>query len=349
MPLPENTNPKPALPAVERCRLIFEGRTDSRLPREVPLERLRRLLKDDPEIFERRMARMPLVLLPDCDSATARGYQRLLAQKGILCRIVQPAVGRPEDPLPPPTMGGETPESALRDEDRLAPPEIPSDRTPLRPTRFQRGLLSVFNLGVALCFNPRGLIGRVESAAPYRVTLILAAAVGLVQAGGAVLAEHPAGTPAILLSVLALLIVAPALGILFVYVRGFLLHAAGRLLKGRASPRELRVALAWSEIPLLLGGLIPLLQVAMGRLGGAVPFQAADPGLPGLLSQAGFGILQASLGFWALSLLLYTIAEIQGFSLSRSFANIVLAAAVVLGPLAVIGGVLIRSGLVPFG
>jgi hypothetical protein len=87
----------------------------------------------------------------------------------------------------------------------------------------------------------------------------------------------------------------------------------------------------------------------MGRLGGAVPFQASDPGLPGLLSGAGFGLLQVSLGFWALSLLLHTIAEIQGFSLSRSFANIVLAAAVVLGPLAVMGGVLIRSGLIPFG
>ncbi len=348
MPLPENTNPRPVRPAAERCRLIFEGRTDPRLPREVSLERLRRLLKDAPEIFERRMARMPLVLLPDCDCATARGYQRLLAQKGILCRIVQPEAGRPE-PLPSPTMQGEAPEPPPMEDDGHAPPEIPSDRTAHRPGGFQRGLLPIFNLGVALCFNPRGLIGRVESAAPYRATLILAAGVGLVQAGGAVLAEHPAGAAAILLTVLALLIVAPALGILLVYVRGFLLHAAGRLLKGRASPRQLRVALAWSEIPLLLGGLIALLQFAMGRLGGAVPFQASDPGLPGLLSGAGFGLLQVSLGFWALSLLLHTIAEIQGFSLSRSFANIVLAAAVVLGPLAVMGGVLIRSGLIPFG
>ena len=331
-----STPPMAVRPPTARCRLIFEGQTDPRLPREIVLERLRRLLKDAPEVFERRMARLPLVLLPDSDSTTARRYQRLLAQKGVLCRIVTLDAGRIEA-RPAPATG----------EGTVAPPDVPWGRTTEQRPGFKNDLRPIINLGAALCFNPRGVIGRVESGIPYGATLILAAGVGLVQGGAAVLAEHPAGTAAMLLTVLAILTVAPALGILFVYVRGLLLHAAGRLLKGRATPRELRVALAWSEIPLLLGGLIALLQFAMGHLGGAVLVRTADPGLPVLLSRAGFGVLQAALGFWALTLLLYTLAEIQGFSLYRAFANIVLAAAVVLGPLAVLGGVLIGTGLVP--
>jgi hypothetical protein len=85
----------------------------------------------------------------------------------------------------------------------------------------------------------------------------------------------------------------------------------------------------------------------MGHWGGFAPARTTDPGLPLVLNRAGFGLLQAALGFWALGLLLHTIAEIQGFSLYRSLANIVLAAVVVLGPLAIIGGVLIGTGLWP--
>ena len=339
---PQKADPLPGRSPAERCRLIFEGQTDPRFPREIVLERLRRLLKDSPEAFARRMARMPLTLLSDTDPGTARGYQRLLAQKGVLCRIAMREPDRGAT-LPLPKS-----KAAATDRERMvvgeqAPAEIPLNK----PQRHKTGLRPLFRLGIALCFNPRGVIGRVLSSAPYRATLILAAGVGLVEIGGAMLTEHLGDVVALLLTFLAMLILAPALGIVFVYVRGFLLHAAGRLLKGRASPRELRVALAWSEIPLLLGGLLALLQFGMGHWGGFAPAHTTDPGLPLVLNRAGFGLLQAALGFWALGLLLHTIAEIQGFSLYRSLANIVLAAVVVLGPLAIIGGVLIGTGLWP--
>ncbi len=341
-----STPPMTVRPPAARCRLVFEGLTDPRLPREIVLERLRRLLKDAPDVFERRLARLPLVLLPDSDSTTARRYQRLLAQKGVLCRIVTLDAGQTGARPAPATGEGSVASLAIAG-DGQALLDVPLGRITARRPGFKNDVRPIINLGAALCFNPRGVIGRVESGVPYGAALILAAGVGLMQGSTAVLAEHPAGAAAMLLTVLAILTIAPALGILFVYVRGFLLHAAGRLLKGRATPRELRVALAWSEIPLLLGGLIALLQFVMGRLGGAALVRTADPGLPVLLSRAGFGVLQAALGFWALTLLLHTLAEIQGFSLYRAFANIVLAATVVLVPLAVLGGALIGAGLVP--
>jgi len=92
-----------------------------------------------------------------------------------------------------------------------------------------------------------------------------------------------------------------------------------------------------------------LLQAVMGGLGIAVAGGAMDHSLPLLLSQAGFGLLHAVLGLWAFSLLLHTVAEIQGFSMGRSFASIVLAAAMVVIPIVIVGGLLIGPGILHLG
>jgi len=289
------------------------------------------------------MARKRLVLLKAAVPARAREYQRLLARRGILCRIEHRDAVQTEI-LPPPPMRGETTEPLSVEKDEQALPLPPENGDKIQT----RNLGPILSLGAALCFNPCGVIGRVLSTVPYRATLILAGIIGMVEAGGAMLPEHAGGAIGALLILLAVLVVAPVLGILFVYFRAALLHIAGRLLKGRASPSELRVALAWSEIPLLMGVVLALLQIAAERFAGSAPPYTTDPGLPVVLSRAGFGLLKAALGIWALSLLMHTVAELQGFSLYRSLANIVLAAAIAMGPLAVLGGVLMGTGLLPF-
>lgn len=325
-----------------RCRLVFDGDTDPRLPRDVALERLRRLLKATPDAFERRLTQLPMILLSDKDPVTARGYQRLLAQKGIVCRIERQMDGRGENQPAPLKIKAGT-------DRRPVFPHVGDPAAEAKPPRQPvSGLVRLVNLGADLCVNPRGVIGRVLSTAPYRATLALAAGVGLVQAGGALTNELRADVLTALATLLAIFVIAPVLGILLVYVRGFLLHAAGRILRGRAARREIRIALAWSEIPLLLGGVVVLLQMGLEAL--ALPTGAdGGEGLPVLLSQAGFGLLHAGLGVWALCLLMYTLAEIQRFSLWRAFASILLAVAVAAAPLAVVGGVLIGAGILPAG
>ena len=342
---PENTSAKISPIVPDRCRLVFYGDASQNLPQEVVQERLRRLLKDSPEKFQRRMARLPLVLLPQTDRSTARRYQQMLARKGIACGIetfdsVLPGT--------PPLPSGASQSAAPRSPDvnpAVSSLSIPRDAVSGRTAKLGR----MVRLGVDLCFNPRGVIGCVLSTAPYHLTLILAAGVGLTQAAGAVIDGSPGGALSVLLKFLAVFIFAPPIGIFLVYVRGFLIHRAGRFLHGQAQPREVRTALAWSEIPLLLGGGVGILQVVMGGLGIAASGRAADHSLPVLLSQVGFGMLHAAVGMWAFSLLLHTVAEIQGFSIVRSFASIVLAAAMVVIPLAVVGGVLIGPGVLTLG
>jgi hypothetical protein len=333
----DNVSAKIIPPATDRCRLVFYGDTSQNLPRDVVLERLRLLLKDSPEKFQRRMARMPLVLLPDADRATARQYQQILARRGIACRIVTADTTLPGMPVSPNATAGDTDHRPP-----LPNPVASSFSPPVDPASGRFGELPrMARLGVNLCFNPRGIIGSVLSTAPYRLTLILAAGVGLTQAAGAVFDAPDEGAYSALLKFLAVLVLAPPIGILLLYVRGFILHRAGRFLHGKAHHREVRTALAWSEIPLLLGSGVLLLQIVMGGLGPAAAGGAGDHSLPVLLSQAGFGLLHAMFGLWAFSLLLHTIAEIQGFSMGRSLASIVLAAAMVIIPMVIVGGLLI--------
>lgn len=342
---PENVSEKINPPVTDRCRLVFYGDASQNLPREVVLERLRRLLKDSPEKFQRRMARMPLELIPETDRATAQRYQQILARKGIACRIEMADTTSPGMPVSPNEASGN---------DDHQPPASNSVASSLSPpldpvSGWFPELARMVRLGVDLCFNPRGIIGCVLSTASYRLTLILAAGVGLTQTAGAVLGASPGGAYSTLLKFLVVLILAPPIGILLVYVRGFFIHRAGRFLHGQAHHREVRTALAWSEIPLLLGSGVVLLQAVMGGLGIAAAGGAMDHSLPLLLSQAGFGLLHAVLGLWAFSLLLHTVAEIQGFSMGRSFASIVLAAAMVVIPIVIVGGLLIGPGILHLG
>jgi hypothetical protein len=326
-----------------RCRLVFNGDTDRNLPREIVMERLRRLFKDSPDRFAQRMARMPVVLLSDTDEATAKGYQRLLSQKGIICHLEGCHGPSPESPSALlKRAGGE--EKASSKAGFFPKPVAAHPGAGKRPRAASCVSL---NLAVDLCLNPRGTIGRVLSTASYRATLLLAAGVGLSQIGSVASDGLRGDALRALLTISGIVVFGPVIGIVLVYVRGFLLHSAGRLLRGKAVRREVRVALAWSEIPFLLGGLAALLQMAMALSGLPVVAEGIAPGLPAMLGQAGFGMIQVSLGFWALTLLVYTLAEIQGFSLRRSFASIVLATFFVLVPLALVGGLLVGAGLLP--
>jgi hypothetical protein len=320
---------------------VFYNESAPDLPRAAGLERLRLLLKDSPERFRRRLNQLPLVLLAQTDRATARRYQQALAQKGIVCRI---------ETAPPARSPNESSPKRALAEAATVPPRADHPPTWRLPSgrRIAAGWRHAARLGLDLCFDPRGTIGRILTVVSYRGTLILAALIGLVQIAATVLDEFPAPQGTLLPKVLAVVILAPPLAILMVYLRGYLLYGAGRLLKGAAGPREVRIALAWSEIPLLAGGCAGFLQAATGGLGAAAG-TSLNHSLPALLSWSGFGLLQAACVIWALGLLLHALAEIQGFSMGRCLASLLLAIAMVVVPLAIGGGILMGTGLLSAG
>ena len=67
-------------------------------------------------------------------------------------------------------------------------------------------------------------------------------------------------------AILAIIIfLGPLAGISLLYLNSWFLALSGRMLKGRATARELRAALAWSSVPSL--AMLPLLLIDMALIG----------------------------------------------------------------------------------
>jgi hypothetical protein len=123
--------------------------------------------------------------------------------------------------------------------------------------------------------------------------------------------------------------VAALLGIVSLYVSGFLLSLTGRWINGKANALKLRAAIAWAGVPVVASILlfIPLF----------FTLNSDSMGLHGLSI-----IVFMILGVWSLVLQVGMISEIQKFSIWKAILNIILAGIVILIPLlilAVLAGV----------
>lgn len=129
------------------------------------------------------------------------------------------------------------------------------------------------------------------------------------------------------------LLCGPLFGFLGLYVAAWLAHAAGhRLLHGRATQRELRTAIAWSEVPHVLA--LPLWLLATPVFGAAL-----YTGTRGDLFQSPLYVLfvaaNALLQVWGLVIASHGVAEVQGYASAwKGFWNLVLGALLLAAGLA---------------
>jgi len=119
-------------------------------------------------------------------------------------------------------------------------------------------------------------------------------------------------------------IVAALLGIVSLYVSGFLLSLTGSWIKGKANALKLRAVVAWSGVPIVASLLlfIPL-------------FFALNSGATGTVATSSF--VSLILGVWSLVLYIGMIAEVQKFSIWKSILNILLVLIILLIPALLFG------------
>ena len=113
--------------------------------------------------------------------------------------------------------------------------------------------------------------------------------------------------------------VAAILGIISLYISGFLLSLTGKWIGGKADALKLRATIAWASVPVVasLVLFIPL-------------FFALNSELMGILGLSSIAV--AILGIWSLVLQVGMISEIQKFSIVKTIFNIILSIIVVLIP-----------------
>jgi hypothetical protein len=184
--------------------------------------------------------------------------------------------------------------------------------------------------------HPRRTIRRIVARDPRYLVVPLAALGGIAQAF-ATMANRGGGERLSLAGVLVVaLLGGPLLGVVGLYVGGWLVALTGRWLQGVATVREVRAALAWASLPESVA--LPLWLLATAALGRALYDQTTADLVAGGGLYALFVIAVSALRLTEIVLGANTVAEVQGYrSVWMGVLNLLLAgltfaaAAVVIG------------------
>jgi hypothetical protein len=106
------------------------------------------------------------------------------------------------------------------------------------------------------------------------------------------------------------------LGVIGLYVSGWLLTFTGWQLGGTATPRLVRAAVAWSNVPSIVGSAIGIVALVTGMA--AIPAYDAESAFR--VSGALSGLNPVFLGFaiWSFVISLICLSEVNGFSVVRA-------------------------------
>ena len=186
----------------------------------------------------------------------------------------------------------------------------------------------------SMWLHPRRTIRQIVETNPERLVLSLAAVGGFVEGLTNMASDSKGDDMSLRAILLATLIVGPIMGIVGLWVGGFLLRWTGGWIGGQADSRRIRATLAWANVPLVWSLLLwipAILLFGLELFTEATPVLDASAQLAGLhlVFSVGIGIIS----LWSFVAFLHALGEVQGFSAWRSLLNSFLALLVFLVPL----------------
>jgi hypothetical protein len=185
--------------------------------------------------------------------------------------------------------------------------------------------------------RPRATIRRiVETDVHYQVTFLA------ILSGALIWLERrwssPSAAAAFPMLVVIAVVVGAILGIVELYINGVLLKWAGAALGGVGSYGEVRAALAWSRVPVIVAVSIGILAILLGNGAPMIPFGDNAPD-----SSRSISLLHSVLLLWGFVIMLKSVGEVHRFSAWRALGSIFL---VVLGiAAAVVATILLFGGI----
>jgi len=170
--------------------------------------------------------------------------------------------------------------------------------------------------------RPRATIRRiVDTDVRYQVTFLA------ILSGALIWLERRWSNPSPAAAFPILVVIAVSVGALFglleLYINGILFKWAGAALGGVGTYAEVRAALAWSRVPIIVAVAIGVLAILLGAHGPTLGSGAAD-------SSASVTLLHAVLVLWGFVVMLKCIGEVHRFSAWRALGSMLLLLAVVL-------------------
>ena len=183
---------------------------------------------------------------------------------------------------------------------------------------MQSGAEVIGNPWATIWTRPRATIRRiVETDVRYQVTFLA------ILSGALIWLErrwsNPSTASAFPMLVVIAVIVGAILGIIELYINGALLKWAGAALGGVASYAEVRAALAWSRVPVIVAVSIGILAILLGTDGPMLGTETE-------YSSSGASVLMVhgALVIWGFVVMLKCIGEVHRFSVWRALGSILL-------------------------
>jgi len=183
--------------------------------------------------------------------------------------------------------------------------------------------------------SPRETIREIVSFDPNYHVLLLAALQGIAKALDRASTKN-AGDMLSLPVILGIAVVLGPLGGLFsLWLGSHLLRWTGSWIGGMADRTEIKAAIAWSGVPLIVSLAVVAVEVAVF---GIDVFRSEETSAPLSSTTAilllNLGLLQIMLGVWSLVLFCNTLAEVQQFpSAWKGLGNAALVGLVIIGPI----------------
>ena len=201
-------------------------------------------------------------------------------------------------------------------------PELPAAAPPSPPAWPDKPWLTIWT-------RPRGTMRAILDADKKRYVLWLAAIVGVGETLNRASSRYM-GDDLPVWAIFGLALTLGALsGVISLYISGAVLGWSGGLLGGKGDSEHVRAAVAWATIPQLVAMVfwVPeLVFYGEEMFTSYAPRVASNPAL--LLITA---VIQLILGFWALFLLVKTLAEAHRFSAWRSIGALAIPAVILFG------------------
>lgn len=194
------------------------------------------------------------------------------------------------------------------------------------------------NPWISIWTRPRATVREVIHTSPFYVVLILAGLAGIGSILDNASLRNMGDAFPVPTIVLVAVLLGPAFGILGLYVGAAVIGWTGRWLGGGGRPRELRTAMAWAGMPMVVGLLVWLFDLSIF---GSEMFTTYTPRLMGspflALLMIVSGLVSMALGIWTLVLQTKAIGEVHGFSAWKGLGSMALGLLLIMVPFIALG------------
>jgi hypothetical protein len=195
------------------------------------------------------------------------------------------------------------------------------------------------NPWLSMWMKPRDTIQEIIDEDPYRLVILLAALWGFSEQLSHAAGNSHGDSSSLATILLVAVIGGSIMGIVVLYIWGALLRWTGKWLGGKATPENIRAAVAWSSIPKVwaLALWIPGLAI-FGQDLFTSDTSMLDESIALLYTAMVLGAIWVTIWIWTFVVFLKCLGQVQGFSAWKALSNTILAG---LTPFAIFAAVFI--------